>query len=196
MRTLTITLLVLLTLGGCTKRLPEFGPPEFGTLERGQIVYITIPGGEMIAKDDRRSEPDAPRDYTRYPDIETQIARMLQKAIAPYTTRAIISDRYEPWPEASKIAKANNARYLIYLTMQIGKSHLYLEREKVRRLFLLISIMDLDSNALSRTTVMYITFRDLNPQDVTPEVLNNVQSGFDSRAKLLFEGKPSSNTLP
>jgi hypothetical protein len=80
--------------------------------------------------------------------------------------------------------------------MQIGKSHLYLEREKVRRLFLLISIMDLDSNALSRTTVMYITFRDLNPQDVTPEVLNNVQSGFDSRAKLLFEGKPSSNTLP
>lgn len=196
MRTLTITLLVLLTLGGCTKRLPEFGPPEFGTLERGQIVYITIPGGEMIPKDDRRSESGAPRDYTRYPDIEIQMARMLQKAIAPYTTRAIISDRYEPWGEASKTAKANNARYMIYLTLNIKESSFLLEQEKVRRLFLFISIMDLESSALPRTTTILIAFRDLNSQEITPEILNNVQWGFDSRAKLLFEGKPSSNALP
>lgn len=196
MRSLAVILLFLLTLGGCAKRLPNFGPPEFGTLERGQVVYITIPGGEMLDKDDRRSEPNAPRDHTRYPDIEIQMAKMIQKAVARYTTQTIISDRYESWAKASEIAEAKNARYMVYLTLDINKSPLMFEQEKVRRLFLLISIMDLKSSAIARTTSIHLTFQDINPQKITPEILNNVQSLFDDRAKLIYEGKSSSNFMP
>ena len=84
MRHLSFIILLLLTLCGCTKRLTDFGPPEFGTIERGEIVYIVVPDRELRYSDDRRVEYGRPVDSTRYPDIEVQLAKMLQNAFAPF----------------------------------------------------------------------------------------------------------------
>ena len=115
MRHLSFIMLLLLTLCGCTKRLTDFGPPEFGTIERGEIIYIVVPDRELRYSDDRRVEFGMPVDSTRYPDIEVQLAKMFQESFTPFAKQAIITDRHEQWYKVNELAKANNARYIVYL---------------------------------------------------------------------------------
>ena len=88
MRYLSFILLILMTLCGCTKRLTDFGPPEFGTMERGETIYI-VPDSGILHGDDRREGYGMPVDSTRYPDIEVQLAKMFQEPLPPLRSRPL-----------------------------------------------------------------------------------------------------------
>ena len=127
MRYLYVILLILMTLCGCTKRLTDFGPPEFGTMERGETVYI-VPDSGILHGDDRREGYGMPVDSTRYPDIEVQLAKMFQEAFTPFAKQAIITDRHEQWYKVNELAKANNARYIVYLYLHTAQTSLFNEK--------------------------------------------------------------------
>ena len=193
MRHLSFIILLLLTLCGCTKRLTDFGPPEFGTIERGEIVYIVVPDKELRHSDDRREGYGMPVDSTRYPDIEVQLAKMLQNAFAPFAKQAIISDRHEQWNKSEELAKANNARYMVYLHLYTAQTSRFDGKDPQRYMIVTIKVMDLKISSLPRDIAVRFELGVINPQDVTAMLWKDYQPAFHKIAKLLFEGEPCSN---
>ena len=195
MRHLSFILIILLALCGCTKRLTDFGPPEFGTIERGEIVYIVVPDSGILYSDDRRKNYGMPVDSARYPDIEVQLAKMFQKAFAPFARQAIISDRHEPWYEAKELAKANDARYMVYLYLQTAQFSLPNEKDPRRCMIVTVEVLDLKISSLPRSISVRFELGIINPQDVTTMLWKDFQPAFCKIAKLLFEGEPCSRII-
>ncbi len=194
MRHLSFILVILLALCGCTKRLTDSGPPEFGTIERGETVYI-VPDRGMLHDDDRREGYGMPVDSTRYPDIEVQLAKMFQKSFTPYTRRAIIGDRHVPWYRANEFAKANNARYIVHLYLYTAQTSGLNEKDPQRYMIVTIQVQDLKISSLARFISVRFDLGIINPQDVTTMLWKDFQPAFSKIAKLLFEGKPCSRII-
>ena len=194
MRHLSFILIILLALCGCTKRLTDFGPPEFGTIEHGETVYI-VPDRGMRHDDDRREDYGMPVDSTRYPDIEVQLAKMFQKSFTPFTKQAIIGDRHEPWYKANELAKANNARYVVYLYLYTAQTSRLNEKDPQRYMIVTIEVQDLKISSLSRFISVRFELGIINPQDVTTMLWKDFQPAFNKIAKLLFEGEPCSRII-
>lgn len=195
MRHLSFIIMILLILCGCTKRLTDFGPPEFGTIERGEIVYIVVPNSGTLYSDDRRKDYGMPVDSTRYPDIEVQLTKMFQKAFAPFARQTIISDRHEPWYHAKELAKARNARYMVYLYLQTSQFSLVNEKDPQRYMIVTIEVLDLKISSMSRSISVRFELGIINPQDVTTMLWKDFQPAFRKIAKLLFEGEPCSRII-
>ncbi|WP_298997933.1 hypothetical protein [uncultured Desulfovibrio sp.] len=191
MRHLSFIIMILLILCGCTKRLTDFGPPEFGTIERGETVYI-VPDSGILHGDDRREGYGMPVDSTRYPDIEVQLAKMFQKSFTPFTRQAIIGDRHEPWYKDNELAKANNARYIVYLYLYTAQTSRLNEKDPQRYMIVTIKVMDLKISSLPRSISVRFELGVINPQDVTTMLWKDFQPAFRKIAKLLFEGEPCS----
>ena len=194
MRYLSFILLILMTLCGCTKRLTDFGPPEFGTMERGETVYI-VPDSGILHGDDRREGYGMPVDSTRYPDIEVQLAKMFQESFTPFAKQAIITDRHEQWYKVNELAKANNARYIVYLYLYTAQTSLLNEKYPQRYMIVTINVMDLKISSLPRSISVRFELGVINPQDVTTMLWKDFQPAFRKIAKLLFEGEPCSRII-
>ena len=192
MKKLAYILLLVFSLCGCARKpevAPPAGPPSFGTLEHGQIIYVAVPKDVPAFDDIGMNTQGRVIDNQRFPGTGARTASLMKDAFTPYASRVIVGTNYETPEQALASAKAHNARYVFVSDFDILMRRRYSSLESRHYKFTLaVKFFDALREGEPYSTNVNV-YSDTMPAYRTEKEIDTLTGPIADLAKFVFEGK-------